>query len=166
MSRITSLPAALQSLLGSTNFGDNPNELLTAVRATIEQLPFLGTYFRRSTFVATTASSSGNFNEIAVPLGEAWMPLFAFAGCINNLAAGQQGKHVIRVSENGAAMPLAIGELQTATDVSETLGVTWQPETPQIWIGGTLVQGHDEVVVDLGSNYTTRMSLTYYKFSL
>lgn len=168
MSRVNTVPAGLQSLLGSTNFGDNPSELSEVLRPSLEQLPFLAAYAVRNETVLTGAATTGNFNRITVPLGEAWMILQAFAGNVSTLVIGQQGKHSIRVQMHNVDtdMTLAVGDHITGIALSETIGVTWQPRWPFLLLGGSEIEGHDEFIFPNGSDYNTRLSVNYYRFTL
>lgn len=65
MSRINRPPSGLQQLLGSQNFGENPDELLQEVRPVIDCLPFFG-----ADLLKVARASGANVNEGLVASAE------------------------------------------------------------------------------------------------
>ena len=71
MSRITTLPKGLQSLLGNTNFGDNPSRLGDTVIPTLSIEPFYAPDLLRLAQVSqTTTGDSITMVMLTVPSGK------------------------------------------------------------------------------------------------
>ena len=90
MSKINAPPLGLQDLLGSQNFGDNPDELARTVFGGVDLIPFLGSTrisYDRAT-ESNTLTLGGGIAPLAVPEGEAWLLLGA-TGTAVGLQVGQ-----------------------------------------------------------------------------
>lgn len=96
MGRINTVPVGLQSLMGNTNFGNNPSELAEISAPTIDLAPFLGAYKVGYARNAASLNSTGPTGTgVEVPEGKVWIPIattvyingFDAAGDIINLWA-------------------------------------------------------------------------------
>lgn len=133
MSRINRVPFGLQDLLGSTNQGDNPNELGEVVAPTLALDTYLSAerrFWHAGTL--TTASVDGAVISKDVPVGELW--LLQSIGCtvVQNGAGGpyfaQVGATIQQAvnSDNPAvAHPLAhFGNFEGNANATVGSGVT------------------------------------------
>jgi len=72
MSQINRPPIGLQSLLGSQNFGVNPNDLAQQVIGNVDLTSFWAQQTLKFTQVETTTAGVGSVAEAEVPNGKIW----------------------------------------------------------------------------------------------
>lgn len=118
MSRINRVPAGLQSLLGSQNFGDNPSELQPFVSPTLDQLPFLSRDVVRTSLNARAVTAVQDAISVQVPIGESWELLNVSIHFRNNLAVGARATarcNLFIQSESGGLreIPLFVTDVPT-----------------------------------------------------
>ena len=66
MSKINTPPIGLQSLLGSQSFGENPDDLLSGVRGTLDLLPFYAAVKGRFKSNVGARNSAGSFCTVTM----------------------------------------------------------------------------------------------------
>ena len=133
MGRINTLPYGLQSLLGNTNFGDNPSDL-SQVTAPVIGLDHNFEAFRID-YARNTGSinSSGDFVATVIPAGEAWIPI-AIAPTLNGEVAGDIAKINVEIWEapglpfaGSVGQPIGAGRLELESAGAEATYVTAPP---------------------------------------
>ena len=87
MSKINRPPLGLQGLLGSQNFGVNPDDLLREVRGTIDMLPFWGATQLRQKRLSGGRTTTGLIVSQEVIAGETWL-LLGVGFDLTTLSAG------------------------------------------------------------------------------
>jgi len=87
MSRINRVPRGLQDLLGSTNQGDNPSDLLPDVRATFDIFPFWAVERLRVAFKSSVNPSTIASQFHIIPDNEMWLVKVITTTVTNTLAA-------------------------------------------------------------------------------
>lgn len=130
MGRINQVPRGLQFLLGNTNFGDNPSELNDITGPTLEQFPFLAQTLMDYTKNARQITQRGDFLEIVVPEGEAWMPINMTANIAGFNEIGTQWSARLEIKKINRQDPLVAGarhvwkysEVFTSIAVGEIIG--------------------------------------------
>jgi len=83
VSPINALPQGLLDLLGTRALGQNPNELLQAVRPIVDMTPFWASGAAIQTFVAISGAvtavngvvPTAQLTQAVVPIGKIWIPL-------------------------------------------------------------------------------------------
>lgn len=136
MSKINSPPLGLQDLLGSQNFGDNPDELARTVFGGVDLIPFLGS--SRLSYARATESNTltigGGIAPLTVPEGEAWYLLGATANGVG-FQVGNEYSIQLAMRKVFPLFPTAehiIAPMEVRTQVSSSHieAVTYQPSQP------------------------------------
>ena len=173
MGRINTTPGGLQSLLGSTNFGDNPSDLAVVTAPTLEQFQFLAqqkVYFARNT---STLASRGSAVQVTVAEGEIWKPIAIMMALNGNINVGTQVRMTLQIfrAPNAITADPACAihstDLLTSTIAGEimTEPFTW-PDAP--WLqSGTGIRLHlDEYVPGGAGNDSFEVQAMYYKLDV
>jgi hypothetical protein len=108
VSRLSSFPTALLSLLGSQNFGESPNELGQMVVPTVDIGELFALTKQVPVFGQLAAPAIGNNagQGIVVPSGEVWRVMYG--GLFVNCGAGVSGEFTPTLLVEGSSCPLAM----------------------------------------------------------
>ena len=173
MGRINTVPGGLQSLLGSTNFGDNPSDLAVVTAPVLEQFPFLAqqkVYFARN--VATLASR-GSAVQVTVEEGEIWKPIAVQMSLNGNINIGTDVRMTCQIFRapnaitTDPAFAIHSTGLLTSTVVGEIMTEPFRwPDSP--WLqSGTGIRLHlDEYVPGGAGNDSFEIQAMYYKLDV
>ena len=169
MGRINTPPVGLQSLLGNTNFGDNPSDLSEVVAPTLEFFAFMAqqkVHFERN---AGSLAGQGFATQIVIPDGEIWA-LLGVNGFVNFNAAGDEIQYQINIRD-APNIPvvdpqhvLAHTPVVTATNALEPLQLVYEPNHLWWLQPGTRLQLNvNEATSGVAVSYTLRAM--YYKLT-
>jgi len=144
MSKINSPPVGLQSLLGSKNFGENPDDLLREVRPTVDMLPFWGSQRLRFDQTVAIQAGVGSMVERQIPLGESWLVLSASI-TILNLASGAENGLAIHLDDSlVGTISFRVAYQWSGTNpqpANQESSCIWQPPIPYLLAGGSVIRG-------------------------
>lgn len=134
MPKINTPPLGFQDVLGSKNFGANPDNFLQDVRPSLEMLPFYAVQklqVERTTGSATTVSSP-NQVAITIPAGEVWLVQSINASV--NVGAAVECAPICSLRAlpgqvAGTAHPLAAGIIQPLLG-GESYPINYTPPQP------------------------------------
>lgn len=90
MSRINRVPHGLQDILGSVSQGDNPNDILTEVRAITDLFPLWAMERLAVSRVSATLVSLGTNMDLPIPDGELWIPHAFSTGIVGANTVGDE----------------------------------------------------------------------------
>lgn len=177
MSRINRVPAGLQSLLDSQNFGDNPSELSQVTAPTLELDKFLTKTLVRGTSDAGLQSNIGDLRGVTVPEGELWELLNISARFVNTNAAGARAATRIELGlideESGAGIvlvPLGFTPLPTVAAAASTAvgyGGTYTPPFAQLFgPGNQFLSRISDLDLNGGTSVLHAIDVLYRKYSI
>lgn len=167
MSKINSPPIGLQSLLGSKNFGENPDDLGQQVRPVVDMLPFWASQRLRFLNAKTNSSGQQSVVEIQVPLGETWM-ILSVAFDVEMLAAADDMNSKIALDETNTGVDWYTVASNFFMNVSSMNGqfftTMWNPPIGFFLSGGTVIRG-----IHQGSNQAAKdfeLDVVYYRLEI
>ena len=134
MSRVNRPPLGLQGLLGSQNFGDNPDELLQGIRPSLDLLPFLGSGLLKRYSITGSRATAGSIVKTGDHVGEAWYVLSISVqrlGAINGTDV-QSAIDISYVEQDTGVVDehiLAVSPQQTLA-LNQEYAFTWEPKVP------------------------------------
>lgn len=146
MSRINRVPVGLQSLLGASNFGDNPSELSQVTAPVLDLLPYLAA--ERVSLEREQANLTAQFQvvDLVVPEGELWLPLQISGGvyAATQTAAKYQFSVDLRNIPGAGgtfALPLARTEYVQNGQPGQQIVASWTGASrPFLLQSGTIIQ--------------------------
>ena len=132
MGRINTVPGGFQSLLGSTNFGDNPSNMAEVVAPTLDMFAFLAqhkVYFGRT---SNSTAAPAVVTTLTVPDNEIWGVIQAHASCnTNGVGDDVQFDIRLRYAPNIPVVDpnfqVAESDFVTSTIVSQPIRLIWKP---------------------------------------
>lgn len=166
MSQINRPPLGLQSLLGSQNLGDNPNNMLTDMRPTLDLLPFLTAQLLRQETVTGGRITPGTVASLQPFAGELWAlkGLGAFNGAITGVGPFdlQLAFTMTKIAGGGSAEvhTLAVGDVLSVSG-GDNVGFAVNFDTPLILEPGITV-ALNFLQCGLANADTFRLSALYF----
>jgi len=170
MSRINRVPRGLQDLLGSTNQGDNPSELLGDVRAGFDIFPFWGAERLKAITNFTANLSAATTLDHAVPEGRVWLPV-AMSTEVTNPGFPALEVSIIHEllninSDAGGTNIIPIDGWDKRVFTGQPFSMTFATQFPQQFLvsGGSIFRSACLYALNTGVTATMKHSILYYEF--
>jgi len=166
MSQINQPPVGLQSLLGTKNFGKNPDDLSQIVQPTVDMFPFWASQKIRYIQEQTTTAGAGSTIETIVPDGETWLVLSAAYGTEILTTSDDMNQHVA-IDETIAGTQffvVASKDRLNMVPVGQFYYTVWAPPTPWYLPAGYVIRG-----INGGFNVSSKdyvLDVIYYRLEI
>lgn len=143
MSQINRPPIGLQSLLGSKNFGSNPNELSGAVLPMVDLFPFWGSQVLKFGKDEQTGSGTAIAAELEIPSGKTWAVITAGFSASTPQANEDNILQISLEETDGSGVQYLVAAYNNVGNVDADLPVSlsWKPPV-LFWLNpGTVIRG-------------------------